>query len=57
MRASFPTRLFADQVAHEKIHSSSVSVGLFRDAVASSGHDQQVEIFVRLDQRVDDLHG
>ena len=54
---TLPSRFDLEQVAHEEVHSSAISVGLFRDAMTSARHDQQVEILVGLDQRVDDLHG
>jgi len=48
--------LDAEQVAHEEIHSSPVGVRRFAHAMTAARYDQQIEIFVRLDERIDDLH-
>jgi hypothetical protein len=51
------SRFVSEQVAHEEIHAPAAGVGGFSNAVTAARNDQQVEIFVRFDKRVDYLHG
>lgn len=41
----------------EEIAAAAFSVGGLTDPVAASGNDEQIEIFVRFYQGVNDLHG
>ncbi len=50
------TRLNAPQMPDEEILSTSSGIRRFADAVTATRNDEQIEIFVRFDQRVDDLH-
>ena len=51
------TRFNTDQMSDEEIAAPAFSVGGLADAVTASRHNQQIEIFVRLDEGVNDLHG
>ena len=44
-------------MAHEEIRAATLAVGVFRAAVAGAGNDEKIEILVRLDQGIGDLHG
>ena len=43
------------EVTHEEVGTTALAVGRLGCAVASPRHDQQVEVLVGLDERVDDL--